>query len=211
MIPNPARARRDPARSDGGTVAAAEGTYTGSMYLLFAALLVAADQATKLWARNAFADGGAQTIGLGFSFTYVSNTGAAFGLLRDINLPLGPLVVDGTLLLGLLSAAVAVLLVWYLARRGAAIPPLPRFALALVLAGAVGNMIDRLALGYVVDFIHFRSGSFDFPVFNLADSLVVIGGALLFLSGLTGGASERDRGRRLAEPDFFSRLDRSDR
>ena len=54
----------------------------------------------------------------------------------------------------------------------------------LVLAGAAGNMIDRLALGYVIDFIHFRWGSFDFPVFNLADSFVVIGGALLFLSGI---------------------------
>jgi signal peptidase II len=180
------------------------------MYLLLAALLVAADQATKLWARNAFSGGGAQEIGLGFSFTYVSNTGAAFGLLRDVNLPLGSLIVDGTLLLGLLSAAVALLLVWYLARRGPAMPALPRFALAMVLAGAVGNMIDRLLLGFVVDFVHFRSGSFDFPVFNLADVFVVAGGALLFLSGLGGGAG-RDEGRRLAEPDFFGRLDQNDR
>jgi signal peptidase II len=181
------------------------------MYLLLAALLVAADQATKRWARNSFSDGGALDIGLGFSFTFVRNTGAAFGLLRDLDLSLGSVAVDGTLLLGLLSAAVALLLVWYLLRRGAAIHPLPRIALALVLAGAVGNMIDRLLLGYVVDFIHFRRGNFDFPVFNLADTMVVLGGALLFLGGLQGGAPSGEEDRDLAEPDFFSGLDRHDR
>ncbi|MEX2541065.1 MAG: signal peptidase II [Trueperaceae bacterium] len=181
------------------------------MYLLLAALLVAADQATKWWARTSFSGGGAQELGLGFSFTYVSNTGAAFGLLRDLNLAIGPLTVDGTVLLGVLSAIVALLLVWYLLKRGQMVPPLPRFALALVLAGALGNMVDRLLLGFVVDFIHFRSGNFDFPVFNLADSFVVIGGALLFLGGLTGDPIERDETRSLAEPDFFRKLDSKDR
>lgn len=184
------------------------------MHLLLAALLVAADQASKLWARTSFSEETLQ-LGLGFSFTYVRNTGAAFGLLRDLNVALGPLLLDGTLLLGLLSAAVALVLIWYLLRRGAAIPPVTRFALTLVLAGAVGNMIDRLLLGFVVDFIHFHRGEFDFPVFNLADTFVVAGGALLFIGGLVDGDSRRDEesdeGRVLTEPEFFAGLDREDR
>ena len=64
-------------------------------------------------------------------------------------------------------------------------------ALGLVLAGAAGNMIDRLRLGYVVDFIHFRVGWFDFPVFNVADSCVVIGAALLVLASFLGERREQ--------------------
>jgi signal peptidase II len=180
------------------------------MYLLFAALLVAIDQLTKIWASEGFSGGGAMELALGFRLTYVSNTGAAFGLLRNLHLQAGSLTIDGTLMLGILSAAVALILLWYLLSRGRAIPPLPRFALTLVFAGALGNMIDRLLLGYVIDFIHFRSGNFDFPVFNLADSYVVIGGALLFISGLFDG-SDRGPERSLAEPEFFRGLDRHER
>lgn len=186
------------------------------MPLLLAALLITADQATKWWAKASFADGGSLELGLGFRFTFVRNTGAAFGLLRDLDLTIGSVAVDGTLLLGLLSAAVSLVLAWYLLRRGRHLTPLPRLALTLVLAGAAGNMIDRLALGYVIDFIHFRQGGFDFPVFNLADSLVVAGGALLFLSGFVDGeAKDEDRAeveeRTLPEPDFFRSLDQNDR
>lgn len=181
------------------------------MYLLIAALLVAADQVSKWWATTSFAGGGALELGLGFRLTYIRNTGAAFGLLRDINLQLAGVAVDGTLLLGILSAAVSLVLIWYLIRNGDSLPVLPRFALALILAGAFGNMIDRLLLGYVIDFIHFRTGSFDFPVFNLADSFVVVGGALLFVSSMFEGRKGRIERRALAEPEFFSRLDRSDR
>ncbi|MEX2534930.1 MAG: signal peptidase II [Trueperaceae bacterium] len=181
------------------------------MYLLLAGLLIAADQASKWWATNSFSGGGALELGLAFRLIYIRNTGAAFGLLRDLNLRLGPVVVDGTLLLGLLSAAVSLMLLWYLMRRGSSIPALPRFALTLVLAGAAGNMIDRLLWGFVIDFIHFRSGSFDFPVFNLADSFVVVGGALLFLSSLIEDRFKKSERRTLAEPEFFGRLDHNDR
>lgn len=181
------------------------------MYLLLAALLVAADQASKWWATSSFAGGGALELGLGFRLTYIRNTGAAFGLLRDINLQIATVTLDGTLLLGLLSAAVSLVLVWYLSSRSDSLHPLPRLALALILAGAVGNMIDRLLLGYVVDFIHFRTGNFDFPVFNLADSFVVVGGALLFLSSIFEGRRERSARRALSEPEFFRGLDHSDR
>ena len=181
------------------------------MYLLLAALLIAADQASKWWATSSFAGGGALELGLGFRLTYIRNTGAAFGLLRDVNLQVAGRHVDGTLLLGLLSAAVSLVIIWFLVRRGASLTTLPKVSLTLILAGALGNMIDRLLLGYVIDFIHFRSGSFDFPVFNLADSFVVIGGILLFLSSFFDGERRAEERPNLAEPEFFRSLDGRDR
>ncbi len=153
------------------------------MFLLWTALLVIADQWTKRWAQLRFTEGGAELeLGLGFSLTYVRNDGAAFGLFRSLALPIGPVTIDGTLLLGLVSALVSVALISYLARRSRELPFDTRLALTLILAGAIGNMIDRFARGYVVDFVHFQQGGFNFAVFNLADSLVVVGAGLLILS-----------------------------
>src|SRR5690606_37391378 len=109
-----------------------------------------------------------------------------FGMLRDVEFQLGGLTVNGTFLLGVLSAVVSLALVVYLWRNRGRLSTLSGTALALVLAGALGNMIDRLRLGYVVDFIYVRSGNFDFPVFNVADSCVVVGAALLIIGGLFG-------------------------
>lgn len=156
------------------------------MAILLAALFVGLDQITKLLVVNSLELGESVPLGLGFSITHSRNTGAAFGLLRDLHVPLGPFVIDMTFLLGLLSAAVSVLLFVYLLRNSQRLSVLAATALGLVLAGAAGNMIDRFRLGYVVDFIHFQVGWFDFPVFNVADSCVVIGAALLVLSSLLG-------------------------
>ena len=148
------------------------------MYLLIAAALVALDQFTKVWAVNTFPLGGPSVpLGLGFHFTYTQNTGAAFGILQR-----GP---TATLLLGVLSAAVALGILIYLLRRAHTLSRLQLSAFTLILAGAVGNMIDRFMLGYVRDFIHFYLPNFNFPVFNVADSCVVIGAGLLILSSFT--------------------------
>lgn len=164
------------------------------MLLLMSALLVVLDQATKWWAKASFAQGGSMPLALGFNFTYVENTGAAFGILRGVSFQLFGWHVDGVVLLGLLSLAVSVALIWYLLVRGRDLGTGTRLALHLVLAGAVGNMIDRLALRYVIDFIHFQAGNFNFPVFNVADSCVVIGAILLFAQGLFGSPqAERAR------------------
>ena len=153
------------------------------MFLLITAGLVAVDQATKWWAATTFPlNEQGRYIGLGFYLTYVKNTGAAFGILQD-----------GTLVLGVLSAVVAVLLTVYLL-RSRAMPTLQRTALTLILAGALGNMVDRFFLGYVRDFIHFQIPSFNFAVFNVADSCVVIGAGLLLISSFlpTRKADTRD-------------------
>lgn len=144
------------------------------MFIFFTALLVVADQLSKVWAARTFVLGDiGRYLGFGVYLTYVQNTGAAFGMLPN-----------GTLLLAGLSALVSLGLFVFLLRRKQDMSRLQQTAFTLILAGAVGNMIDRFRLGYVIDFIHFKLPRFDFPVFNLADSCVVIGAALLIGSSL---------------------------
>jgi signal peptidase II len=153
--------------------------------LTLAAALVVVDQISKAWVVATIPPGVREaSLGLGFHLTHTRNPGAAFGVLRDLRIVLGPVLVDGTVLLGLLNLVVAIGIVVYLVPRGGRLDRLVTTGLSLVLAGAVGNAIDRLRLGYVVDFIHFQVGAFDFPVFNVADACVVIGAGLLLLSAL---------------------------
>lgn len=144
------------------------------LFSLITALIVL-DQVSKWWAASTFPLNGAnKSIGLGFHFTYVQNTGAAFGILENT-----------TLILGILSATVAAVLAFFLLTQHRSLNRLAQIALNLILAGALGNMIDRFRLGYVIDFIHFYLPNFNFPVFNVADSCVVIGAGLLVLSSLS--------------------------
>ncbi len=96
-------------------------------------------------------------------FTYVRNTGIAFGI-----------PANQFFLVFMTSAVVAALLV-YLIRYHESQPRLVRIALSSITGGAVGNLIDRVRLGYVVDFVDFQV----WPVFNIADSSVVVGVGLL--------------------------------
>lgn len=158
------------------------------MMFLLAAALVAVDQLSKVWVtRSLPLDGNEIPLIPGLAILHTRNNGAAFGMLRDLEFQVGSLTVNGTFMLGVLSAIVAVVLGVYLWRNRQRLTGLASIALSLVLAGAVGNMIDRLRLGYVVDFIYVRSGRFDFPVFNVADSCVVIGAGLLIIGSLAGG------------------------
>ncbi|MBO7292932.1 MAG: signal peptidase II [Clostridia bacterium] len=102
--------------------------------------------------------------------TYVRNTGAAFGMLADHRWVF--LVISTVTIL-----ALAVFLL-----RTTSRDPLLIVSVSMVLSGGIGNMIDRVALGYVVDFIDFRL--INFAVFNGADSFVCVGAALLFLAVL---------------------------
>jgi signal peptidase II len=112
---------------------------------------------------------------------YAENCGAAFGLLDD-----APRWVRMIVFMGAGMVAIAALLWMFVRGHGGTL-----FAVSvpLVASGALGNMIDRLRLGYVVDFIHFhiRDG-FEWPTFNVADSTITVGVALLLLDGLRGPA-----------------------
>lgn len=121
------------------------------------------------------------------SISHVRNRGAAFGILSDASLPYQPL-----LLAGLSLAALVAIALYFL--RLPADARLPRVALALVLGGAVGNLIDRVRLGYVVDFVHAFWRDHTWPDFNVADSAISVGVALLVLDILRerrGESAER--------------------
>lgn len=100
-----------------------------------------------------------------FHFTYVENRGAAWGILQN-----GRWVFVGV------TAVVCVAIVVFLIREKN-ITPLLRVSLSVLLGGAIGNLIDRVLYGYVVDMIHVKC--IDYPVFNIADSATVIGTILL--------------------------------
>lgn len=137
-----------------------------SMLALVAGTVVAVDQIVKAIIAQALGGGSViEILGGLIRLDYTRNSGAAFGMFQAG---------------GIVFAAIAVgvsagILIFY--RRVANGPRTVRFALGLILGGALGNLIDRVRLGYVVDFIDLRW----WPVFNLADSAIVIGVCLLFL------------------------------
>ena len=115
------------------------------------------------------------------SLTYTTNTGAAFGLFPN----------QGYLFIGIAFVVIAAMIIYY--RHLPAGYGLTRLALGLQLGGALGNLIDRLRQGYVVDFIDFNFWPMqDWPVWNLADAAIVVGVGLLALTMLREGAEDPD-------------------
>ena len=133
------------------------------LYYLLAAALVVLDQLVKFLVRANIPLGeGVPFIPHILLLTYYQNTGAAFSIFEE-----------HTWILTLISAAASVLLIVLLAKRTFN-HPFAMVSLALVLAGAVGNLIDRLFLGYVTDM--FQTLFMNFPIFNVADICIVCGG-----------------------------------
>ena len=149
-------------------------------YLIFAAAWVVLDQAVKFLVRAAIPLHTSQTFIPGlFDLTYIRNTGAAFSIFSS-----------HTWMLTVLSGVATAVLLVLLLRR--ALPTrLGMLSLSLLLAGAAGNLIDRLAFGYVTDM--FETTFMNFPVFNVADIGVVIGGVLLVLTVLLAGEKEEKK------------------
>jgi signal peptidase II len=106
--------------------------------------------------------------------THVRNTGAAFGFLNSVDFPFKWLVVT-------VAAVIALAAIALYAAQFAGESLLARVGLAMVLAGAVGNLIDRARLGYVVDFVDVHYAGWHFWAFNVADSAITIGAAALIL------------------------------
>ncbi len=137
-------------------------------WLLLAAVLVILDQLVKDWVQQALPLYGVKPLLPGvLELTYVQNTGAAFSLFRE-----------HTWILAVISAIASLVILVLLLRR--TMPGrLGQLSLALVLGGAVGNLIDRVFHVYVVD--TFNIQFMDFAVFNVADIGISVGGALLCL------------------------------
>ena len=121
------------------------GYYTIIIFLA----LIFLDRLTKAWASGLKGDVEFRLL----SFTYVTNTGAGFSILQNMNLML---IIISIIVLGLLI---------YFNNK------IPRISLMLIVSGIVGNLIDRIFYGSVIDFINFRF----WPIFNVADSLIFIG------------------------------------
>lgn len=147
-------------------------------YLLIATLVLIADQATKAWATAALKPVVLIEVIPGFfRFSYATNRGVAFSLLADASF-------DVRWLLAAISTLAAGFVVFYLLQTPAHKMRM-NVALSLLLAGIVGNLIDRVRLGEVVDFIelHWRD-AYAWPTFNVADAAICIGAGLLALEML---------------------------
>ena len=138
--------------------------------LVYAALVVVFDQITKYLVRhNLDLHTPIPVMGNFFRLTYVENSGIVFGIKVGGALPL----------FTVLSIVATILILYYFFRERTNHLGI-RISLALVLGGAVGNLIDRLIFGQVVDFLDFGFGEYRFFVFNVADSAVTVG-VFLFL------------------------------
>jgi lipoprotein signal peptidase len=158
--------------------------------LAVALLVLAADQASKAWIVH-----GLDLPGLGsvrvlavLNLTWVENRGITFGLLNGAG-GFGPV-----LLTGLALAVVTALGVWLWRAERVTVAA----ALGAVAGGAVGNVIDRLRFGYVVDFIHAHAWGWSWYVFNLADAAIVCGVAALVLDGMIPHPARKAGSERLA-------------
>jgi signal peptidase II len=139
-----------------------------------AAVIVVADQAAKWAVLGSFAPGERRALSGFFNLVLVFNKGAAFSFLADAPGWQTPLFVAFSL--------VAAVIVSVLLLRS---PPQPTFrgGLALILGGALGNVLDRLRFGQVVDFLDFHAFGWHWPAFNVADSAITLGAGLLILEG----------------------------
>jgi signal peptidase II len=147
-------------------------------YLWISALVVAVDQATKALIDRVMGLHESRDIVAGLMrLTYVRNRGAAFGVFSDAELPYQAWVFAAVSLLALFAIGVYA---WRLPTTSR----LPRLALALIIGGALGNLIDRVRLGYVIDFIDVFWRTHHWPAFNAADSSITIGVSLLVLDML---------------------------
>lgn len=156
---------------------------------LIAILILAADQISKWYAVSilgAFGGGmrdGMREIAPFFNFVLVKNTGVSFGLFSE---EASPAILAGVAI----AITLGLLLFVFMKRR---VPTYYRLPVAVVVGGSIGNIIDRIRLGYVVDFLDFHLYQYHWPAFNVADSAVVIGvGMLLLLSFFEGKCGKRE-------------------
>jgi signal peptidase II len=155
--------------------------------LLISTIVILLDRASKLWVSQHIPLGGAiPTLPGILRITHWTNEGAAFSLFADSSHP--SLVHWGLIAFTSLAAAgVLVAMIWLGDRFS-----MSSVALSLIFAGAVGNVHDRIAYGSVVDFIEVRIIHYHWPDFNIADSAIVCGAALLFLDALLTRHEESD-------------------
>ena len=145
-----------------------------------AGAVVALDQITKYLVRAGMdLHERIDLVGRSVALLHGRNPGMGFGVLSDAPIPHQRLVLS-------LVALCASLAIVYLLRGLPARPRAPRLAMGLILGGAVGNLADRVRLGYVTDFVHLAWRGYSWPDFNVADSAITVGAVVLVLHSLLG-------------------------
>ena len=139
--------------------------------------VIAIDQVCKAWIRSRLAPFESRTIVPGLvDFIHVQNKGVAFGILNDYDMNLRLKAMLTTALAGLALLGIA-----FYARQVHRHEKLARVGLSLILGGAIGNLIDRLRVGYVLDYVDMYWRGWHFWAFNVADASISIGAVLVFL------------------------------
>jgi signal peptidase II len=157
-------------------------------YLIITALVLALDQFTKYWVSIRLREGDEIDIISGFlKLSYTENPGIAFGMLNNGNVR--------WLLVAISVAAVAIVIFYMM--RALSSNSLLLWSLALLAAGICGNLIDRIRMGRVIDFILLYYQSYQWPVFNIADTAITIGATLMAIELFFAPQPERPA---VAEP-----------
>ena len=158
-------------------------TETGFKWLWITVFFLVLDQITKQLVVNSFDLYESMNFLPFFDLRYVQNPGAAFSFLADQ---------DGwqRWFFTIIAAVASVVFLVWLAKTPKS-NPLLSVALAFMLSGAMGNLIDRALFGYVIDFLDFHVAGKHWPAFNVADSAIFIGAALMILDSFNNGDSEK--------------------
>ncbi len=161
-----------------------------TVYFFIILLVCVLDQLTKFWSMDLIAAANGIAVGELYesatkpildgvlNFTFIKNDGMAFGLLGE----------HRWIFMSLSTVGIAAMIAYLIYLKGN--DKLFSFSLSLVIGGGIGNMFDRVALGYVVDFIDVRCFSFWKWIFNVADSAVCIGAGLIILAVILDGVRE---------------------
>ncbi len=143
-------------------------------YLAISGGVFMIDQTTKAWAARSLRFDGDRSVIPGFlNFAYAQNTGVAFSMLDDH----GDSGRWGLSVVAIVAATLVMYFFWRTPRTDDRVLG----SLALLLAGIIGNVVDRLRLGFVIDFIDVQFGNWHYPTFNIADAAICVGAGLLLI------------------------------
>lgn len=157
---------------------------SGLGWLWLAVLAFVADLGSKAIVIDKFTLGESINLLPVFNFTYARNYGAAFSMLSDAG---------GwqRWLFGLIAIAVSGMLIYWLKKQKFT-QYWSNISYALILGGALGNLLDRMVHGYVIDFLHVYWENYHFPIFNLADVWICIGAGMLIIEALMEGKNKKE-------------------
>ena len=147
-------------------------------------LLVIIDQAVKILVISKMAlQQSIQVINNFFNITYVRNTGAAWSIL------------SGNVLLLIVVSIVALIGIYYYLIRDKKLNRIDIISYSMLIGGIIGNLIDRVIHGYVIDYLDFKIFNYNFPIFNIADTLIVISIIIIGISLIVGEYREQNKNK----------------